>query len=100
MTYLKAFDPIRELFSHTRDARAAGLGWYFSFNVPGGRCDACEGEGVVRVEMQFLADVFVPCDECDGRRFKQQVLDVRYRGRNVDDVLAMTVREALRFFAG
>ena len=101
VTYLKAFDPIRELFSHTRDARAAGLTpGHFSFNVPGGRCDACEGEGVVRVEMQFLADVFVPCDECDGRRFKPQVLDVRYRGRNVDDVLDMTVREALAFFAG
>ena len=101
VTYLKAFDPIRELFSHTRDARAAGLTpGHFSFNVPGGRCDGCEGEGVVRVEMQFLADVFVPCDECDGRRFKPQVLDVRYRGRNVDDVLDMTVREALAFFAG
>ena len=101
VTYLKAFDPVRELFSHTRDARAAGLApGHFSFNVPGGRCDACEGEGVVRVEMQFLADVFVPCDECDGRRFKPQVLDVRYRGRNVDDVLDMTVREALAFFAG
>ena len=101
VTYLKAFDPIRELFSHTRDARAAGLTpGHFSFNVPGGRCDACEGEGVVRVEMQFLADVFVPCDECGGRRFKPQVLDVRYRGRNVDDVLDMTVREALAFFAG
>ena len=101
VTYLKAFDPIRELFSHTRDARAAGLTpGHFSFNVPGGRCDGCEGEGVVRVEMQFLADVFVPCDECDGRRFKPQVLEVRYRGRNVDDVLDMTVREALAFFAG
>ena len=101
VTYLKAFDPIRELFSHTRDARAAGLTpGHFSFNVPGGRCDACEGEGVVRVEMQFLADVFVPCDECGGRRFKPQVLDARYRGRNVDDVLDMTVREALAFFAG
>ena len=101
VTYLKAFDPIRELFSHTRDARAAGLTpGHFSFNVPGGRCDGCEGEGVVRVEMQFLADVFVPCDECGGRRFKPQVLEVRYRGRNVDDVLDMTVREALAFFAG
>ncbi len=101
VTYLKAFDPIRELFSHTRDARAAGLTpGHFSFNVPGGRCDACEGEGVVRVEMQFLADVFVPCDECGGRRFKPQVLEVRYRGRGVDDVLDMTVREALAFFAG
>ena len=101
VTYLKAFDPIRELFSQTRDARAAGLTpGHFSFNVPGGRCDGCEGEGVVRVEMQFLADVFVPCDECGGRRFKPQVLEVRYRGRGVDDVLGMTVREALSFFAG
>ncbi len=101
VTYLKAFDPIRELFSQTRDARAAGLTpGHFSFNVPGGRCDGCEGEGVVRVEMQFLADVFVPCADCDGRRFKPQVLEVRYRGRNVDDVLDMTVREALSFFAG
>ena len=101
VTYLKAFDPIRELFSHTRDARAAGLTpGHFSFNVPGGRCDGCEGEGVVRVEMQFLADVFVPCDECGGRRFKPQVLDVKYRGCGVDGVLDMTVREALSFFAG
>ncbi len=101
VTYLKAFDPIRELFSHTRDARAAGLTpGHFSFNVPGGRCDGCEGEGVVRVEMQFLADVFVPCDECGGRRFKPQVLDIKYRGCGVDGVLDMTVREALSFFAG
>ena len=101
VTYLKAFDPIRELFSHTGGARAAGLTpGHFSFNVPGGRCDGCEGEGVVRVEMQFLADVFVPCDECGGRRFKPQVLEVRYRGVGIDGVLDMTVREALSFFAG
>ena len=100
VTYLKAFDPIRELFSKTKDARANGLtASHFSFNVPGGRCDACEGEGVVKVEMQFLADVFVPCDQCDGRRFKPQVLDVRYRGASVDQVLDMTVREALSFFS-
>ncbi len=99
VTYLKAFDPIRELFAATKDARARGLSAsHFSFNVPGGRCDACEGEGVVRVEMQFLADVFVPCDQCDGRRFKPQVLEVRYKGRNIDDVLDLTVREALTFF--
>ena len=101
VTYLKAFDSIRELFSKTKDARANGLtASHFSFNVPGGRCDGCEGEGVVRVEMQFLADVFVPCDQCDGRRYKPQVLDVRYRGRGVDQVLDMTVREALSFFSG
>ncbi len=99
VTYLKAFDPIRELFASTKDARSRGLtASHFSFNVPGGRCDACEGEGVVRVEMQFLADVFVPCDQCDGRRFKPQVLDVRYKGRNIHQVLEMTVREALTFF--
>src|SRR6478672_8920537 len=98
VTYLKAFDPIRELFAQTKDARARGLtASHFSFNVPGGRCEACEGEGVVKVEMQFLADVFVPCEQCDGRRFKQQVLDVKYRGKNVTQVLDMTVREALSF---
>jgi excinuclease ABC subunit A len=101
VTYLKAFDPIRELFASTKDARSRGLtASHFSFNVPGGRCEACEGEGEVRVEMQFLADVFVPCEQCDGRRFKPQVLEVRYRGRNVHQVLDMTVREALSFFSG
>jgi excinuclease ABC subunit A len=101
VTYLKAFDPIRELFAGTKDARARGLtASHFSFNVPGGRCEACEGEGVVRVEMQFLADVFVPCDQCDGKRFRPQVLEVRYKGRNIDGVLDLTVREALGFFAG
>ena len=101
VTYLKAFDPIRELFAATKDAKARGLtASSFSFNVPGGRCEACEGEGVVRVEMQFLADVFVPCDECDGKRFRPQVLEVRCRGRNIDQVLDLTVREALGFFAG
>jgi excinuclease ABC subunit A len=101
VTYLKAFDPIRELFSLTKDARARGLtASHFSFNVPGGRCEACQGEGEVRVEMQFLADVFVPCEQCDGMRFKPQVLEVRYKGRNVHQVLDMTVREALAFFSG
>ncbi len=100
VTYLKAFDPIRELFATTKDARARGLtASHFSFNVPGGRCEACEGEGEVKVEMQFLADVFVPCDVCEGKRFKPQVLEVKYRGRSVDQVLEMTVREALGFFS-
>ncbi len=101
VTYLKAFDPIRELFAATKDARAAGLtASHFSFNVPGGRCEACEGEGQVRVEMQFLADVFVPCDVCEGRRFKPRVLEVALRGKTIHQVLEMTVREALGFFSG
>ena len=100
VTYLKAFDPIRELLASTKDARSRGFtASHFSFNVPGGRCEACEGEGVVKVEMQFLADVFVPCEHCDGKRFKPQVLEVKYRGRSVDQMLDMTVREALTFFA-
>jgi len=100
VTYLKAFDPIRELFASTKDAKSRGLtASHFSFNVPGGRCEACEGEGEVKVEMQFLADVFVPCEVCEGKRFKPQVLDVKYRGRSVDQVLDMTVREALTFFS-
>ena len=100
VTYLKAFDAIRDLFAATKDARIRGLTpSHFSFNVPGGRCEACEGEGQVRVEMQFLADVFVPCDQCEGKRFRPQVLEVRYKQRNIDDVLALTVREALSFFA-
>jgi excinuclease ABC subunit A len=100
VTYLKAFDPIRELFALTKDAKSRGLtASHFSFNVPGGRCEACQGEGEVRVEMQFLADVFVPCDSCDGMRFKPQVLEVRYRNKNVHQVLDMTVREALAFFS-
>jgi excinuclease ABC subunit A len=100
VTYLKAFDPIREIFAATKDAKARGLtASHFSFNVPGGRCEACQGEGEVRVEMQFLADVFVPCDQCDGKRFKNQVLEVKYRGKNVNQVLDLTVREALTFFS-
>jgi excinuclease ABC subunit A len=100
VTYLKAFDPVRELFAATKDARSRGLtASHFSFNVPGGRCEACEGEGEVKVEMQFLADVFVPCEQCEGKRFKPQVLEVKYRGRSVDQVLDMTVREALTFFS-
>ena len=101
VTYLKAFDAIRDLFAQTKDAKTRGLTpSHFSFNVPGGRCEACEGEGQVRVEMQFLADVFVPCDECHGKRFRPQVLEVRYKNRNIDDVLDLTVREAIAFFSG
>jgi excinuclease ABC subunit A len=100
VTYLKAFDVIRELFAGTREARDRGLGAsHFSFNVPGGRCEACGGDGQVRVDMQFLADVSLVCESCAGRRYRPVVLEVRYRGRTIDQVLAMTVHEAIHFFA-
>jgi len=99
VTYIKVYDGIREVFSQTRDAQARGLEpSHFSFNVPGGRCDVCEGAGTVTVEMQFLADVELVCEECKGTRFKSNILDVRYRGKNINDLLNMTVREALTFF--
>ncbi|HEX8635454.1 MAG TPA: excinuclease ABC subunit UvrA [Pyrinomonadaceae bacterium] len=99
VTYIKVYDGIREVFAATRDAQAKGFdASYFSFNVPGGRCDVCEGDGTVTVEMQFLADVELVCEECKGTRFKSNVLDVRYRGKGINDVLNLTVREALTFF--
>jgi excinuclease ABC subunit A len=101
VTYLKAFDGIRELFAATADARERGLdGSHFSFNVAGGRCEGCGGDGQVRVDMQFLADVFLVCEACGGRRYRAPVLEVRYRGKTIDQVLEMTVHEALHFFAG
>src|SRR5579875_793502 len=100
-TYLKAFDPIREIFSETPEARKRGYtAGHFSFNIPGGRCEACQGDGTVTVEMRFLADVELVCEECKGTRFKSGILDVRYHGKNIYDVLQMTVHEALVFFAG
>jgi excinuclease ABC subunit A len=99
VTYIKVYDAIREVFSSTREAQTRGLDpSHFSFNLPGGRCDVCQGDGTVTVEMQFLADVELVCEECKGTRFKQQILDVRYRGKNVHEVLNMTVREAITFF--
>ncbi len=99
VTYIKVYDAIREIFSQTRESQAHGYDpSHFSFNVPGGRCEVCQGDGTVTVEMQFLADVELVCEECKGTRFKQQILDVRYRGKNINDVLNMTVREALGFF--
>jgi len=99
VTYVKVYDAVREVFSQTRDAQARGLDpSHFSFNVPGGRCDVCQGDGTVTVEMQFLADVELVCEECKGTRFKPQILDVRFRGKNIHDVLNMTVREAMTFF--
>jgi excinuclease ABC subunit A len=100
-TYLKAFDAIRELFAATPEAKKRGYSaGHFSFNIPGGRCEACQGEGTVTVEMQFLADVELICEECRGTRFKSGVLEVRYREKNIHEVLQLTVREALAFFAG
>ena len=100
-TYLKAFDSIREVFASTPDAKRHGFTpGHFSFNIPGGRCEACEGDGTVTVEMQFLADIELICDECKGTRFKSSVLDVRYHGKNVHEVLQLTVHEAILFFAG
>jgi excinuclease ABC subunit A len=98
-TYLKAFDAIREAFADTPDAKRRGYtAGHFSFNVPGGRCETCQGDGTVTVEMQFLADVELVCEECRGTRFKSSVLEVQFHGKNVYDVLQMTVREALAFF--
>jgi excinuclease ABC subunit A len=99
VTYIKVYDAIRETFASTREAQARGLEpSHFSFNVPGGRCEVCQGDGTVTVEMQFLADVELVCEECKGTRFKQQILDVRYRGKNIHEVLNLTVHEALSFF--
>jgi excinuclease ABC subunit A len=99
VTYIKVYDAIRETFANTREAQSRGFDpSHFSFNVPGGRCEVCQGDGTVTVEMQFLADVELVCEECKGTRFKQQILDVRYRGKNIHDVLDMTVREAITFF--
>jgi excinuclease ABC subunit A len=101
VTYIKAFDSIRELFASQPEAERRGYGaGHFSFNVPGGRCDVCEGDGTVTVEMQFLADVELPCEECNGTRYKASTLEVRYKGKNISEVLQLSVKEALRFFAG
>ena len=101
VTYIKSFDAIRELFAAQPEAQRRGYtAGHFSFNVPGGRCDVCEGDGTVSVEMQFLADVELPCEECKTTRYKASVLEVKYRGKNIHDVLNLTVKEALRFFAG
>jgi excinuclease ABC subunit A len=98
-TYLKAFDAVREVFADTPDAKRRGYtAGHFSFNVPGGRCETCQGDGTVTVEMQFLADVELICEECRGTRFKSSVLEVRYHGKNIHEVLGLTVREALVFF--
>nr|MDP9489233.1 excinuclease ABC subunit UvrA [Thermoproteota archaeon] len=99
-TYVNAFGPIREIFSKTMKAKEMGYKpGRFSFNVPGGRCDSCEGAGVKRIEMQFLADVYVTCDECKGKRYNSETLQITYKGKTISDILDMTVEEALNFFS-
>jgi excinuclease ABC subunit A len=100
VTYIKAFDAIRDLFASLPEAKKRGFSaGHFSFNIPGGRCETCQGDGTVTVEMQFLADVELICEECKGTRYKPQVLEVRYRGKNIHEVLNLTVKEALKFFS-
>jgi len=101
VTYIKAFDEIRNVFADTLEARTRNYtASHFSFNVEGGRCAACHGDGFLQIDMQFLADVYMKCSQCHGRRYRQEILDVTYRGRNIADVLEMTVREAFTFFRG
>ncbi len=98
-TYTGLFTPMRELFAQVPESRVRGyLPGRFSFNVKGGRCEACEGDGILKIEMQFLPDVYVPCEVCKGRRYNRETLEVRYKGKNISDVLDMTVAEALEFF--
>ena len=99
-TYLKAYDEIRKLFADQQHSRQMGFSpAYFSFNAEGGRCEECKGDGTITIEMQFMADITVPCESCGGQRFKREVLEVKYRGKNINDVLNMTVDEAIDFFS-
>ncbi|MFH2060992.1 MAG: excinuclease ABC subunit UvrA [Pseudomonadota bacterium] len=98
-TYTQVLNPIRELFSKTRDARAKGFKpGRFSFNVKGGRCEACSGDGIIKIEMHFLPDVYVACDVCKGKRYNRETLEIHYKGKNIDQVLDMTINQAVRFF--
>jgi excinuclease ABC subunit A len=99
-TYTGLFTPIRELFAEVPEARARGYNpGRFSFNIPGGRCESCQGDGVIKVEMHFLPDIYVTCDVCKGRRYNRETLDIRYKDRNIHEVLEMTVEDALAFFS-
>ena len=101
ISYIKAYEHIRELFASTHQARARGYKpGFFSFNVPGGRCETCQGDGFIKVEMQFLADLYLECEDCSGTRFKKEIREITYRGKNLVDVLEMTVDEAVDFFKG
>ena len=100
VTYIKAYDEIRKLFAEQPYAKHTGIAaTAFSFNMPGGRCEECEGEGVIKVSMQFMADVELTCEACGGKRFKPEILEVKYRGRSIYDVLEMSVDEAIEFFS-
>ena len=100
VTYLKAYDEIRRLFADQPLAKQLGFTpAHFSFNTPGGRCETCQGEGTITIEMQFMADLVLECEQCHGRRFKQDVLDVHYRGKSIYDILCMTVNQAVEFFS-
>jgi excinuclease ABC subunit A len=101
VTYIKAFDEIRGVFADTVEARTRNYdAAHFSFNVEGGRCETCQGDGQIAIDMQFLADVYMRCTQCGGRRYRKEILDVKYRGRDISEVLEMTVREAFTFFRG
>ena len=98
-TYTGVFDLIRDLFASTADAKAKGYNkGRFSFNVKGGRCEACSGDGIIKIEMHFLPDVYVPCEVCGGKRYNRETLEVKYKGKSIYDVLDMTVEDALKFF--
>jgi len=98
-TYTGLFTPIREIFSGTQESRSRGYTpGRFSFNVKGGRCEACQGDGVIKVEMHFLPDIYVPCDVCKGKRYNRETLEIKFKGKNINQVLEMTVEDALEFF--
>lgn len=100
VTYIKAWDDIRKIYADQKSAKLQGFKpSHFSFNIPGGRCEECQGEGIIKVEMQFMADVYLDCEHCKGRRFKDDILEVTYRGKNIHDLLEMTVNQALEFFS-
>ena len=100
VTYLKAYDEIRKLFAEQPLSKQLGLTpAHFSFNTPGGRCETCQGEGTITIEMQFMADLVLECEQCHGRRFKQDILDVHYRDKSIYDILCMTVNQAVEFFS-
>jgi len=100
VTYIKAYDEVRKLFAAQQAAKIQGLKpSHFSFNVDGGRCEECNGEGIIKVEMQFLADVYLVCESCGGKRFKENILEVKYKGKNIDDILNLTVNQAIELFS-